>query len=100
MLKHWLNDRTHAYGASDMLSSTDFLVSGKVYSTRHVRAVNHLIQGGSLPYYEPVLLLLGALLVVLGSSGPQATFTAPHMSSNTTFPSQKWLSNTVWENTL
>ena len=33
----------------------------------HVRAVNHLIQGGSLPYNEPVLLLLGALLVVLGS---------------------------------
>ena len=65
MLKHWLTDRTHAYGASDMLSSTDFW--SLVKYCRHVRAVNHLIQGGSLPYYEPVLLLLGALLVVLGS---------------------------------
>ena len=35
-------------------------------------------------YYEPVLLLLGASLVVLGSfSGPQATFTAPHVSRAT-----------------
>ena len=31
------------------------------------------------------------------ASGPQTTFTAPHMSSSTTFPSQKWLSDIVWE---
>ena len=60
-----LTDHTHVYGASDMLSSMDFW--SLVKYCRHVQAVNHLIQGGLLPYYEPFLLLLGVLLVVLGS---------------------------------
>ena len=98
MLKHWLTDRIHAYGASDMLSSTDFW--SLVKYCRHVRAVNHLVQGGSLCHIRNRFFCFWALYI--GCVGKLLDHKlhsqhAPHMSSNTTFPSSKWLSNTVWE---